>query len=106
MNHLRDSGAAPTAASHFVEALRFSDQIFRLKKMNLHSVLTSRVTGAAHTMFLQKRKLQQAPAFTVEAVGILEDLCNEDPRTHVRVICRCHFILHFCLHSMVCCNAH
>ena len=25
MNHLRDSGAAPTAASHFVEALRFSD---------------------------------------------------------------------------------
>jgi hypothetical protein len=87
MNHLRDSGAAPTAASHFVEALRFSDQIFRLKKMNLHSVLTSRVTGAAHTMFLQKRKLQQAPAFTVEAVGILEDLCNEDPRAHVRVIC-------------------
>ena len=87
MNHLRDSGAAPTAASHFVEALRFSNQVFRFKKMSLESILTSRVTGAAHSMFLHKRKLQQAPAFTVEAVGIFEDLCNEDPRDHVRVIC-------------------
>ena len=87
MNHLRDSGAAPTAASHFVEAFRFSDQVFKLLKMNPHSVLTSRVTGAAHNMFLQKRKLQQAPAFTVEAVGIFEGLCNEDSRMHVRVIC-------------------
>ena len=87
MNHLRDTGAAPTAASHFVEAFRFSDQVFKLLKMNAHSVLTSRVTGAAHNMFLQKRKLQQAPAFTVEAVGIFEHLCNEDSRVHVRVIC-------------------
>ena len=87
MNHLPDSGAAPTAASHFVEALRFSNHVFRFKKMSLESILTSRVTGAAHSIFLHKRKLQQTPAFTVEAVGILEDLCNEDPQDHVRVIC-------------------
>ena len=80
MNHLRDSGAAPTAACHFVEALRFSNQDFRFKKMSLESILTSRVTGAAHSILLHERKLQQAPAFTVEAVGILEDLCNEDPQ--------------------------
>ena len=87
MNHLRDSGAAPTAASHFVEALRFSGQVFKLLKMNSHSVITSRVTGAAHNLFLQKRKLQQARAFTVEAAGVSESLCNGDSRVHVRVIC-------------------
>lgn len=87
MNHLRDSGSAPTAASHFVEALRFAEQVFKLERMKVHSVLTSRVTGAAHTMFLQKRKLKQAPPFTVEAVSALEAICNHDNRPHVRAIC-------------------
>jgi len=87
MNHLRDSGSAPTAASHFVEALRFAEQVFKLERMKVHSVLTSRVTGAAHTMFLQKRKLKQAPPFTVEAVSALEAICNHDNRSHVRAIC-------------------
>lgn len=53
----------------------------------MQSILTSRVAGTAHSMFLQKRKLKQAPAFTVETVGIFEDLCNDDPQQHVRVIC-------------------
>lgn len=88
MNHLRDSGSAPTAASHFVEALRFAEQVFKLGKMNVHSVLTSRVTGAAHTMFLQKRKLKQAPPFTVEAVAALESICNHDSRSHARACVR------------------
>eukprot|EP00435_Cladocopium_sp_Y103_P013624 s4538_g3.t1 len=87
MNHLRDSGAAPTSASHFIEAIRFSDQVFGLLKMSLSTTLTSRVTGAAHSMFMHKRKLKQAPAFSVDAVAVFEGLCNEDPRAHVRVIC-------------------
>ena len=87
MNHLRDTGSAPTSASHFVEAVRFAEQVFKLVKMDVRTILTSRVTGAAHNMFLQKRKLKQAPAFTVEAVSVFEDICNHDERPHVRAIC-------------------
>ena len=98
MNHLRDSGAAPTSASHFIEAMRFSDQMFKLLKMDLSFILSSRVTGAAHRMFLQKRKLQQAPAFSVAAVAVFEGLCNEDPRNHVRIIAGC---ILFCIFACV-----
>ena len=87
MNHLRDNRSAPTSASHFVEAVRFAEQVFKLLKMNVQTVLTSRVTGAAHNMFLQKRKLRQAPAFSVEAVSAFEGLCMNDERPHIRVIC-------------------
>ena len=87
MNHLRETGSAPTSASHFVEAVRFAEQVFKLVKMDVRTVLTSRVTGAAHNMFLRKRKLKQAPAFTVEAVSVFEDVCNHDKRPHVRAIC-------------------
>eukprot|EP00435_Cladocopium_sp_Y103_P035869 s3789_g9.t1 len=55
--------------------------------MDLKSDLSARVTGAAHSMFLQKRKFKEAPAFSVDAVAMFEGLCNEDPRVHVRVIC-------------------
>ena len=64
MNHLRDNRSAPTSASHFVEAVRFAEQVFKLLKMNVQTVLTSTVTGAAHNMFLQKRKLKQASLFS------------------------------------------
>ena len=87
MNYLRDSGSAPTSASHFVEAVRFAEQVFKLVKMNVQAVLTSRVTGAAHNMFLQKRKLMQAPPFSVQAVSAFEDICIHDNRSHVRAIC-------------------
>ena len=55
--------------------------------MNVQAVLTSRVTGAAHNMFLQKRKLKQAPPFSVQAVSAFEDICIHDNRSHVRAIC-------------------
>ena len=87
MNHLRNIRSAPTCASHFVEAVRFAEQVFKLVKMDVQTVLTSRVTGAAHNMFLHKRKLKQAPAFSVGAVSVFEDLCNNDVRPHVRAIC-------------------
>ena len=46
LNHLRSTGAAPTVASHFLEALRFSDQSFKLSRMNLDSILSARIKGA------------------------------------------------------------
>ena len=87
MNFLREQGYAPTAASHFLEALGFAHQVFTLCHMNPSTVLTSRVKGAAHSMFLQKRKLKQAPAFSVEAVRAFETMVLQDPRDHIKVIC-------------------
>ena len=55
--------------------------------MNPSAVLTSRVKGAAHSMFLQKRKPKQAPAFSVEAVRAFETMVLQDPRDHLKVIC-------------------
>ena len=87
MNFLREQGYAPTAASHFLEALGFAHQVFTLCHMNPSAVLTSRVKGAAHSMFLQKRKLKQAPAFSVDAVRAFETMVLQDPRDHIKVIC-------------------
>ena len=54
MNFLREQGYAPTAASHFLEALGFAHQVFTLCHMNPSAVLTSRVKGAAHSMFCRR----------------------------------------------------
>ena len=62
MNHLRDNRSAPTSASHFVEAVRFSEQVFKLVKMDVQKVLTSRVTGAAHNMFFAETKAEASPS--------------------------------------------
>ena len=50
MNHMRDTGAAPTSAAHFVEALRFCNQVFKFQKMDIESLLSARVTGASHSI--------------------------------------------------------
>ena len=86
MQHLKDTGAAPTSASHFLEALAFCDTVFRFVNNGSSKVLTARVKGASHSMFLVKRILKQAPAFTVECVKRLEDICLHDARAHCRVI--------------------
>lgn len=87
LNHLRDEGAAPTAASHFVEALRFCHATLEFTDMDINAVLSSRVLGASHRLFLGKRMLQQAPAFSVEAVKVFEKMCIHADELHIRVIC-------------------
>ena len=74
MCHLRESGAAASRASHALEALNFFQSTLRFKKMDIH-LMSSRVTGAAHAMYMNKRKLVQAPLLTVEAVIALEQAC-------------------------------
>ena len=86
MNHLRSSGAGATAAAHFEQAFRMCHQLLGLVHVDLKLVLSPRVTGAAHSMFLSKRKLKQAPAFTVEAVKVFEDVCLNDDDAHKRVV--------------------
>ena len=83
---LRETSSAPTKASHFLEALRFAAAILKFEKVDIDQVLSTRICGAAHAMFLKKRKLKQAPHFTVEAVQALELVCLSDERDHCRLI--------------------
>ena len=75
MCFLREQHAAPTRASHLVESLNFFDSALRFRKMVCKTLLSSRVLGAAHSMYLEKRKLKQAPQLTVSAVKALEIIC-------------------------------
>ena len=75
---LRDQQAAPTKASHLVEALNFFDNALRFRKIARKTILSPRVLGAAHSMYLQKRKLKQAPQLTVAAVKALEIICTSN----------------------------
>ena len=75
MCFLREMKAAPTRASHVLEALNFFHSTLRFKKVDINQLMSSRVTGAAHAMYMNKRKLVQAPQLTVEAVKALEEAC-------------------------------
>ena len=75
MCYLRDNQAAPTKASHLVEALNFFDSTLRFKKTVCRTILSPRVQGAAHAMYLEKRKLK-VPQLTVAAVKALEIICT------------------------------
>ena len=86
MNYLRSSGAGATSASHFEQAFRMCHELLGMIHVDIKAILSSRVTGAAHSMFLSKRKLKQSPAFSVEAVTILEDVCLSSESIHKRVI--------------------
>jgi len=57
---LREQHAAPTQASQILEALNFLDNALKFRKMVCKDLLSSRVVGAAHSMYLEKRKLKQA----------------------------------------------
>eukprot|EP00435_Cladocopium_sp_Y103_P062863 s1743_g24.t1 len=72
---LRDSQAAATRASSVLESINFFHSTLRFKRVGPKQLMSSRVMGAAHTMYLGKRKLQQAPQLTVEAVRALELTC-------------------------------
>ena len=78
MCYLRDNQAAPTRASHLVEALNFFDSTLRFKKTVCRTILSPRVQGAAHAMYVEKRKLKQAPQLTVAAVKALEIICTSN----------------------------
>ena len=79
MQHLRRNGAGATAAA-------LCHEVLGMLHVDIKQVLSARGTGAAHSMFLSKRKLVQAPAFSVEAVKILEDICINSEHMHKRVI--------------------
>ena len=59
LGHLESEKAGPTAASGFIEAVRFLDSVAVLTFADLDKVLSPRVTGFAHQQFLRKAPLHQ-----------------------------------------------
>lgn len=86
VSFLKSSNAAPTSASHFLEALTFCDSIFRFTCNASDVVMSARVKGSAHAQFLNKRILKQAPAFPVSCVEHLEAVCIASTEVHKQVI--------------------
>ena len=97
LNYLRDTGAGATAASSFVEALRFFDSLLGFKALALKDMLTPRVVGCAHSQFVTKRKRKPAELLTVDEITHLENTClDQEERPIVRLLAG-HFL--FCFAS-------
>eukprot|EP00435_Cladocopium_sp_Y103_P059444 s379_g21.t1 len=84
--HLRDSGAGSTTPSQFTEALRFADGLLGFCNRDVKSMLSSRVTGAAHATYMTKRIRKPAEILTVDEISELERLSIFDPEDHRRLI--------------------
>ena len=84
--HLRVSDAGSTTPSQFIEALRFSDSLLGFCKRTLQDMLSARVLGAAHAMYLTKRVRKPAEVLQTEEVRMLELICMQDEFLHHRVI--------------------
>jgi hypothetical protein len=94
--YLRDCNSAPTQANSFVQAVRFTHTMLGSCGDPLSTVISSRVTGVAHSMFLRKRPLKQADPLSVNEVRALENAVFEATCEHDRIAAG--FML-FCLMS-------
>ena len=74
LGHLENEKAGATAASSFIEALRFLDSVAVLTCADLGRVLSPRVTGFAHQQFLRKAPLKQRDPVPCLVVAELEKL--------------------------------
>ena len=86
INFLRQSNSGATSAAHFEQAFRMCHEVLGMLHIDIDEVMSARVTGASHSMFLTKKKLSQAPALTVEAIKVFEDICIHSEFMHKRVI--------------------
>ena len=71
LSDLKEVGGA-TSGSGFLEALRFLNGVAQFVKVDLPQVISSRVTGIAHAMFLSKKPLQQKSPMPVWIIEELE----------------------------------
>ena len=95
---LRESGAKPSTASHFLEALGFLHGVAVLLHMPLDVVLSSRVRGIARDLKLTKEPLRQRDPLSWARVTALED-CMRHGTMWLRCIVGMFL---FCLHT--CCR--
>ena len=71
LSTLAETSGATSGAS-FIEAVRFLDGVAQFSKMNVRQLLSPRVTGLAHTMYLTKKPLRQKSPIPAWAVQELE----------------------------------
>ena len=74
LGHLENEKAGATAASSFIEALRFLDSVAVLTCADLGRVLSPRITGFAHQQFLRKAPLKQKDPMPCLVIAELEKL--------------------------------
>ena len=95
--HLRDSKCGATAASTFLQSVSYLYKVARIKEPSVDFLLSSRVRGAARSMFEGKRCLRQAPPLTVDMVRILEQTaCRRDGEYLTLVAGHLCFCLYAC----------
>ena len=94
--HLRGNEAGATAGSSVLEALRLANALLGFEKVSISELDSPHVRGAAHSLFMTKRRRRQPPPLPVKVVRHLIETClSEDRPDHVRVIsghlCLCIF---------------
>ena len=86
ISYLRRVGSASTVADSFRQAVVFASSLLG-SNGDIQSIHNSnRIKGAVHSMFIQKRKLKQAPALSVSMVLALEEAACNLTHPHERVI--------------------
>eukprot|EP00435_Cladocopium_sp_Y103_P016707 s1919_g4.t1 len=84
--HLRDSGAGSTAPSQLVEALHFADGLLGFCKSDVKSMVSPRVKGAAHSIYMTKRVRRPAEVLAADEIRELEHISIFDSDSHRRII--------------------
>ena len=74
LNFLRDSGRAATSGESFLKSWAFMRHVVGLLPTQRDPLVSSRVLGAAKSMYLEKRPLRQAPPVPCDLVLALEGL--------------------------------
>lgn len=95
--YLRQTKAGATAASSFIEAMHFADALLGFTQVDLKAEISSRVRGAAHSQFMDKRKRKPAAVLTVEEIQCLEDAVFHHDKEHCRLIAA---TLLYCFYSV------
>ena len=94
---LKESGAGPTTASHFLESLQFLNSLLDFfVVIKVSDVLSARVKGSAHVQYVAKRIRKPAEVLTQQEVTELEDVVLTSSNLQ-RVILAGHFL--FCIFS-------
>ena len=81
--YLRDSECAPTAPAAFVSAWRFFH--YMTGSNASPDIISQRIEGAAHSCYLKKAPLKQAPPLKVPMVMRLETVVIEGPDLHATI---------------------
>ena len=85
VEHLRESGAAPTRSSSFMEAIPFTTELLGIQWAQ-STLSSSRVLGSTWRSMEAKQPTKQAPAFSVKATVLLEQVTTLAPSIEDRVI--------------------